>query len=105
MINSVHKQVGVVRPVGARRSFFTSCTARGSLLEAMTEAAKDAPAGDANLRSPAWPSFDQFRNCQQSGEIFCRLVKSTGRGMPGRNPNINDKNVTLWVAAEVTHKK
>jgi len=49
MIDSVHKQVWVVRPVGAGRSFFTSCTACGSLLEAMSEAAKGAPAGDANF--------------------------------------------------------
>jgi len=105
MINSVHKQVWVVRPAGAGWSFFTSCTARGSLLEAMTEAAKDAFAGDANLLSPACSSFDQLRNYQQCGEIFCRLVKSIGRGMLGRNPNINDKNVTLWMTAEVTHKK
>jgi len=49
MINSVHKQVWIVRPAGAGWSFFTSCTARGSLLEAMTEAAKVASAGDANF--------------------------------------------------------
>jgi len=49
MIDWVHKQVWVVRPAGAGWSFFTSCTALGSLLEAMTEAAKVAPAGDANL--------------------------------------------------------
>ena len=104
MINLVHKQVWVVRAVGVRRSFFTSCTARGSLLEAMTEAAKDAPGGDANLLSPACSSFDQFRNCQQGGEIFCYSVKSIGWGMLNGDPNINDKNMTLWMTAEVTHK-
>jgi UDP-N-acetylmuramoylalanine-D-glutamate ligase len=95
MINSVHKQVWVIRPAGAGRTFFTPCTPPGSLLEAMTEAAKDTSAGDVILLSPACSSFDQFRNCQQSGEILCRLVKSIGWGMLSGDPNIRDKNVTL----------
>jgi len=49
MIGSVHKQVWVVHPGGAGWSVFTPCAPSGSLLEAMTEAAKVAPAGDANF--------------------------------------------------------
>src|ERR1043166_7459011 len=52
-------------------AIFTPCAPSDSLLEAMTEAAKDAPVGGANRLSPACSSFDQFRNCQQSGEILC----------------------------------
>jgi len=95
MVDSVHKQVWVVRPGGAGWSVFTPCAPSGSLLEAMTEAAKDAFVGDANLLSPACSSFDQFRNCQQSGEILCRSVKSIGWGMLSGDPNINDKSNAL----------
>jgi len=57
MINSVHTQV---RPDGAGFRVFTACAPAHSLLEAITEAAKDAPAGDADLLSPACSSFDSI---------------------------------------------
>src|SRR6185436_19644776 len=57
-------------------------------------------AGDANLLSPACSSFDRFRNDKHSGEVLCSLVKSIGRGVPGGNPNINGKSVTLLGASQ-----
>jgi UDP-N-acetylmuramoylalanine--D-glutamate ligase len=66
--------------IRAAWSLFTPCTALGSLLEAVAEAAKQAAPGDVVLLSPACSSFDQFRDYQQRGEIFCQAVKSIGRG-------------------------
>jgi hypothetical protein len=77
----------------------------GSLLETTTEAAKGAPFGDANLLSPACSSFDQFRNDQQSGEFFCRMVKSIGRGVCGGNPNMDDKTSDGRMPTGITTKK
>jgi UDP-N-acetylmuramoylalanine--D-glutamate ligase len=78
--------------IRAAWSLFTPCTGVGSLLEAVTEAAKRATPGDTVLLSPACSSFDQFRNYQQRGEFFCSAVKSIGRGAPGGNPKIHDKD-------------
>jgi UDP-N-acetylmuramoylalanine--D-glutamate ligase len=61
-------------------SLFTPCTLSDSLLEAVTEAAKNATAGDVILLSPACSSFDQFQNYQQRGERFCQAVESISRG-------------------------
>jgi UDP-N-acetylmuramoylalanine-D-glutamate ligase len=47
---------------------FTPCTPNDSLLEAITEAAKNATAGDVVLVSPAGSSLDRFQNCQQRRE-------------------------------------
>ena len=78
--------------IRAAWSLFIPCTVLKSLVEAVTEAAKDAVSGDIVLLSPACSSFDQFRNYQERGEIFCRTVKSISRGVQRRHPNINDKN-------------
>jgi UDP-N-acetylmuramoylalanine--D-glutamate ligase len=75
-------------------SLFTPCTLPDSLLEAVTEAAKNAAPGDVVLLSPACSSFDQFQNYQQRGERFCQIVKSISRGEHEANPNINDKSAT-----------
>ena len=72
-------------------SLFTPCTLTDSLLEALTEAAKNAVAGDVVLLSPACSSFDQFQNYQQRGERFCQLVKSISWGGPPANPNISGR--------------
>lgn len=61
-------------------SLFTSCKICDSLIEAVTEAAKNASSGDVVLFSPACSSLDQFKNYQQRGEEFCRIVKSISRG-------------------------
>src|SRR5688572_32203145 len=74
---------------GPARAIFTPCTTPGSLLEAIVEAAKRAIFGNAFLLSPACSSFDPFRNCQQSGQVLGRMVKSTGRGAPGGGPYIH----------------
>src|SRR6266446_752945 len=81
--------------IRAAWSLFTPCTVFNSLLEALTEAAKNAASGDVVLLSPACSSFDQFRNYQERGEKFCRFVKSISRGAPGGDPNINGKTPTI----------
>jgi len=73
--------------IRAAWSLFTPCTPVGSLLEAVSEAAKCASVGDVILLSPACSSFDQFRNYQQRGERFCTVVKSISGGLPGGTPN------------------
>jgi UDP-N-acetylmuramoylalanine--D-glutamate ligase len=70
---------------------FTSCTILDSLVEAVSEAASRAASGDVVLLSPACSSFDQFRNYQERGESFCRIVKSISRGADDGNPNMADK--------------
>jgi len=55
---------------------FTPCTPVGSLLEAVSEAAKCATDGDVVLLSPACSCFDQFRDYQHRGDTFCSAVKS-----------------------------
>ena len=68
-------------------SLFTSCKICGSLIEAVTEAAKNASSGDVVLFSPACSSLDQFKNYQQRGEEFCRIVKSISRGASAQAHN------------------
>jgi UDP-N-acetylmuramoylalanine--D-glutamate ligase len=75
-------------------SLFTPCTLMDSLLEAVTEAAKNATSGDVILLSPACSSFDQFQNYQQRGERFCQIVKSISWGGSVATPNRNDKTET-----------
>ena len=72
-------------------SVFTPCTMAGSLLEAVAEAARNATSGDVVLLSPACSSWDQSRNHQHHGEVFCQAVKSIGRGVPGGTPNIHGR--------------
>jgi len=69
-------------------SLFTPCTLVDSLLEAVTEAARNAVAGDVVLLSPACSSFDQFRNYQHRGDVFRQAVndlESTAAGGPAEN--------------------
>jgi UDP-N-acetylmuramoylalanine--D-glutamate ligase len=73
---------------------FTPCTLAGSLLEAVAEAAKNATSGDVVLLSPACSSWDQFRNHQHRGEVFCQAVKSIGRGVRGGTHIIDGKTAT-----------
>jgi UDP-N-acetylmuramoylalanine--D-glutamate ligase len=76
-------------------SAFTPCTVADSLLEAVAEAAKNATSGDVVLLSPACSSWDQFRNHQHRGEVFCQAVKSIGRGVQDNTPNRDDKTLTV----------
>ena len=80
--------------IRAAWSLFTPCTLSSSLLEAVSEAPRHATSGDVVLLSPACSSWDQFRNHQHRGEVFCQAVKSIGRGVRGGTPNINGKTVT-----------
>jgi UDP-N-acetylmuramoylalanine--D-glutamate ligase len=75
--------------IRAAWSLFTPCTTSHSLLEAVAEAAKAAASGDVVLLSPACSTFDEFRNYQQRGEVFCSAVKSIGRGGQAATPHIN----------------
>jgi UDP-N-acetylmuramoylalanine--D-glutamate ligase len=56
-------------------SLFTPCTLVESLLEAVTNAAEHAVAGDVVLLSPACSSLDMFQSYQQRGEVFRDAVK------------------------------
>ncbi len=75
--------------IRAAWSLFTPCTVASSLVEPVAEAAKNATFGDVVLLSPACSSFDQFRNYQHRGEVFCQAVKSIGWGVHGGTPNIH----------------
>ncbi|HWW03473.1 MAG TPA: UDP-N-acetylmuramoyl-L-alanine--D-glutamate ligase [Candidatus Acidoferrum sp.] len=80
--------------IRAAWSLFTPCQVTASLLEAVAEAAKSAVSGDVVLFSPACPGFDQFRNYQHRGEIFCQAVKSIRRGALTGDPHMNGKITT-----------
>ena len=68
---------------------FTPCTPLGSLLEAVSEAAKRATEGDVVLLSPACSCFDQFRDYQHRGDAFCSAVKSICGGVQAADPNMH----------------
>ncbi len=97
-----NKQVLMIGRGGrAAWSFFTPCQTTLSLLEAVARAARSATSGDLGLLSPACSGFDQFRDYQERGEIFCRAVKSIGRGALAGTPYIHDKTVTTKHAPQV----
>lgn len=68
---------------------FTPCTPMGSLLEAVAEAARHASEGDVVLLSPACSSFDQFRDYQHRGEVYCQAVKTIYGGASEETPKIH----------------
>jgi UDP-N-acetylmuramoylalanine--D-glutamate ligase len=55
-------------------SLFTPCTLVDTLVEAVSEAARQAVPGDVVLLSPACSSFDQFHDYQHRGEVFRQAV-------------------------------
>jgi UDP-N-acetylmuramoylalanine--D-glutamate ligase len=67
-------------------SLFTPCSPVDSLLEAVSEAARQAAPGDVVLLSPACSSFDMFQNYQHRGEVFRRAVATVARGTSGGAP-------------------
>ena len=66
-------------------ALFTPCTVVGTLLEAITTAAKNAVSGDVILLSPACSSFDQFRNYQHRGEVFRDAAHALAATIGGGN--------------------
>ena len=68
---------------------FAPCTPMGSLLEAVAEAVRHASEGDVVLLSPACSSFDQFRDYQHRGEVFCQAVKTICGGPLEASPKIH----------------
>ena len=68
---------------------FTPCTPVGSLLEAVAVAARNASEGDVVLLSPACSSFDQFRDYQHRGEVFCQAAKTIYGGGSVENPKMH----------------
>lgn len=60
--------------IRAAWSLFTPCSLCDSLIEAVSEAARSAAAGDVVLLSPACSSFDQFQNYQHRGDVFRQAV-------------------------------
>jgi UDP-N-acetylmuramoylalanine-D-glutamate ligase len=87
--------------IRARSSSFTPCASRGSLLEAVAEAAKNATSSDVVLLSQARSSWDQFRNYQHRGEALWQAVKSIGRGVRASIPNIDGKTAKAQQRVEV----
>jgi UDP-N-acetylmuramoylalanine--D-glutamate ligase len=68
-----------------------ACRRRGagaSVFERLPEAFRaslgEARQGDALLYSPAFPSFDQYRNFLDRGAEFLRLVEAARGGLKGR---------------------
>jgi UDP-N-acetylmuramoylalanine--D-glutamate ligase len=61
--------------IRAAWSLFTPCTLCDSLIEAVSEAARNAVTGDVVLLSPACSSFDQFQNYQHRGNVFREAVQ------------------------------
>ena len=65
-------------------SLFTPCSTMDTLLEAVTEASRNAVSGDVVLLSPACSSFDQFQSYQQRGDAFRRAVADLAEASGGR---------------------
>lgn len=78
-----------VENLRAAWGLFTPCTPVGSLLEAVAEAVRHASEGDVVLLSPACSSFDQFRDFQHRGEVFCQAVKTICRGGLSDSPKMH----------------
>ncbi len=74
------------------RAVFTPCTLGDSLLEAITEAARNATAGAVIFVSPACSRVGRSQNHQQRREGICRRVKSISRGRQAANPHMNGRN-------------
>ena len=51
------------------------CRLCGGLEEAVVQAWRDSAPGDVVLLAPGCASFDQFRNFEDRGNVFCRLVE------------------------------
>jgi UDP-N-acetylmuramoylalanine--D-glutamate ligase len=82
---------------------FTPCTPVASLLEAVAVAARHASDGDVVLLSPACSSFDQFRDYQHRGEIFCQAAKTICGGASSAGPKIRGEQAGQNPSAAAEH--
>ncbi len=73
---------------------FTPCAPGASLLEAVSEAARNAASGGAVWLSPAYSSSDQNRTDQHRGEILCLPAESIHRGHGDGDPNMHGDVIT-----------
>jgi UDP-N-acetylmuramoylalanine--D-glutamate ligase len=60
----------------------------GTLERAVAEAAERAAPGEAVLLSPACASFDQFRDFNERGDVFQRLVRAAVGGAVGQEAGV-----------------
>jgi UDP-N-acetylmuramoylalanine--D-glutamate ligase len=60
----------------------------GTVARAVAEAAERARPGEAVLLSPACASFDQFRDFNERGDVFQRLVRETVGGPRGQEARV-----------------
>jgi len=80
---------GITRGQAGPRPFFP-CADRRLPLKTLLAAARCSTRGNAVGQSSAILNFALFRNIQQQGARLCSAMKTTGRGAPGGDPNIND---------------
>lgn len=93
-VQRIAPRVHHVLLVGATRSelamhcnaFRVPHTVCRSLTEAVRRGGKLAPAGGHVLLSPGFASFDQFRNYEDRGEQFEKLVRELAAGTPDNRP-------------------
>ena len=71
------------------------CFPAVSLLEAVTEAAQKATAGDIVLLSPACSSFDMFQNYEERGEVFRQAVQQVAETTAEERPTISRRPPNL----------
>jgi hypothetical protein len=90
MLTLLNNKILVAASNGRWRGVFFPCAASGSSLKPCPEAAKYLVADNAIWVSSAFSSFALFRNVMQNGEWFGAAKKTTRRGAPGGDPNIND---------------
>jgi hypothetical protein len=81
-----------VKKIIVSRGIFTPCTLTDSLLEAVTEAARNATAGGAASGSPAWWSFEWFQNYRHCSEGILPARKSISGGGRMPNPHMSGKD-------------
>ena len=89
MTNSRHNATGRRRKISSVQGRFTPCKRRLSLLEPMTDAAKNAAGFATILLSPARSSFDGFQNARNGGEKLYSVEESISWGEQRLNPNRN----------------
>jgi hypothetical protein len=102
MLKLLHKLIlRIWDRFGVVRSAFAPCMVSDSLLEAVTDTAKNATSGDVGLARTGWFELETVSNHQYHSAVHCRETKSIGWGVSNGNPNINGKAVTTPLCSEV----